>query len=152
MCPTECSHGQHISPLGVNGIELIKIMKAEMPKLPILVLSMYDEERYALRALRAGGLGISDQVRSFRMNSRALRKILEEFMSVRSSVNKCCAGPFRQAEESRDSLERRLSPRQLEVLELVWTGTGNEGNSIQAGDRTENHRNPSKTYWKEVRA
>src|SRR4030095_3997797 len=36
---------------GANGIELIKNIRAEFPKLPILVLSMHDESLYALRAL-----------------------------------------------------------------------------------------------------
>src|SRR6478752_10741634 len=39
---------------GANGIELIKNIRAEFPKLPILVLSMHDESLYAVRALRAG--------------------------------------------------------------------------------------------------
>src|SRR3954471_13516778 len=43
-----------ISLQGTNGIELIKLMRAEMPKLCILMLSMHDESLYALRALRAG--------------------------------------------------------------------------------------------------
>ena len=42
---------------GANGIELIKNVRAEFPKLPILVLSMHDESLYAVRALRAGADG-----------------------------------------------------------------------------------------------
>src|SRR5438045_8035688 len=42
---------------GANGIELIKNIRAEFSKLPILVLSMHDESLYALRALRAGAEG-----------------------------------------------------------------------------------------------
>src|SRR6266853_5421881 len=42
---------------GANGIELIKNVRAEFPKLPILVLSMHDESLYALHALRAGAEG-----------------------------------------------------------------------------------------------
>src|SRR2546430_4822116 len=42
---------------GANGIELIKNIRAEFPKLPILVLSMHDESLYGLRALRAGANG-----------------------------------------------------------------------------------------------
>jgi len=42
---------------GRNGIELIKLVKAEKPKLRILVLSMHSEEQYAVRALKAGASG-----------------------------------------------------------------------------------------------
>ena len=52
-------------------------MKAELPKLPISVLSMYDEERYALRALRAGASGYLTKSEALREVLRALRKILE---------------------------------------------------------------------------
>ena len=46
-----------ISMPGTNGIELLKSMRAEFPKMPMLVVSMHDESLYALRALRAGALG-----------------------------------------------------------------------------------------------
>lgn len=42
---------------GRSGIELIKQIKSEKPKLAILVLSMHKEEQYAVRALKAGALG-----------------------------------------------------------------------------------------------
>ncbi len=42
---------------GRSGIELIKLVKAERPKLRILVLSMYSEEQYAVRAVKAGASG-----------------------------------------------------------------------------------------------
>src|SRR4029077_14557840 len=42
---------------GAHGIELIKNIRAEFPKLPVLVLSMHDESLYALRAMRAGADG-----------------------------------------------------------------------------------------------
>ena len=42
---------------GANGIELIKNIRAEFHKLPVLILSMHDESLYALRALRAGAQG-----------------------------------------------------------------------------------------------
>src|SRR5205807_69092 len=42
---------------GANGIELIKNIRAEFSKLPVLILSMHDESLYALRALKAGAQG-----------------------------------------------------------------------------------------------
>jgi two-component system, NarL family, invasion response regulator UvrY len=42
---------------GRSGIELIKQIKSERPKLPILVLSMHKEEEYAVRSIRAGASG-----------------------------------------------------------------------------------------------
>jgi two-component system, NarL family, invasion response regulator UvrY len=42
---------------GRSGIELIRLVKAERPKLKVLVLSMHSEQEYAVRALRAGASG-----------------------------------------------------------------------------------------------
>lgn len=42
---------------GRSGIELIKQVKSEKPKLPILVLSMHKEDEYAVRSIRAGASG-----------------------------------------------------------------------------------------------
>ena len=42
---------------GRNGLELIKLVKAARPALPVLVLSMYGEEQFAVRAIRAGAHG-----------------------------------------------------------------------------------------------
>lgn len=46
-----------LSMPGRSGIELIKLIKSECPKLKVLVLSMHSEEQYAVRALRAGASG-----------------------------------------------------------------------------------------------
>lgn len=42
---------------GRSGLELVKLIKAERPRLPVLVFSAQPEELYALRAIRAGALG-----------------------------------------------------------------------------------------------
>ena len=46
-----------ISMPGKNGIEILKLVKKEFPKLPVLILSMYPEDQYAVRAIRAGASG-----------------------------------------------------------------------------------------------
>ena len=42
---------------GRSGVDLIRQMKDEAPKLPILILTMHEEEQYAVRAMRAGAHG-----------------------------------------------------------------------------------------------
>src|SRR5437879_233027 len=42
---------------GPGGLELTKSIRAEFPKLPVLVLSMHDEPTYAVRSIRAGANG-----------------------------------------------------------------------------------------------
>ena len=46
-----------ISMPGKNGLELIKLIRQDHPRLPILIFSMHQEEQYAIRALHAGASG-----------------------------------------------------------------------------------------------
>jgi two-component system, NarL family, invasion response regulator UvrY len=46
-----------ISMEGRSGLDLLESVRADFPKLPVLVLSMYPEEQYALTAIRAGANG-----------------------------------------------------------------------------------------------
>lgn len=60
---------------GRSGLELIKLMKAERPRLPILVFSMHQEEQYAIRAIRAGALGYLSKEGDSDMLLPAMRKV-----------------------------------------------------------------------------
>jgi DNA-binding NarL/FixJ family response regulator len=46
-----------ISMPGKNGLEVLKELKAVNPRIPVLILSIYPEEQYAIRALKAGASG-----------------------------------------------------------------------------------------------
>jgi DNA-binding NarL/FixJ family response regulator len=108
---------------GANGIELIKNIRAEFQKLPILVLSMHEESLYALRALRAGAEG-------YVMKHEAMANVIQaihEVFSGRPYLSPAMAAQVitkfatRQAEGETDAVER-LSDRELEILELIGKG------------------------------
>ena len=46
-----------ISMPGMNGIELLKHLRKNQPKLPVLILSAYPEDQYAVRLIKAGAAG-----------------------------------------------------------------------------------------------
>lgn len=46
-----------ISMPGINGIDLLKQLQKEKPKLPVLILSIYAEDQYAVRLIKAGAYG-----------------------------------------------------------------------------------------------
>jgi len=118
-----------VSLPGANGIELIKNIRAEFPKLPILVLSMHDESLYALRALRAGAQG-------YVMKQEALANVVQaihEVFSGRPYLSPAMAAQviinFAQTRsEGEADVIDRLSDRELEILELI--GKGNEVRQI----------------------
>src|SRR2546428_9030505 len=61
---------------GANGIELIKNIRAEFEKLPVLILSMHDESLYALRGLRAGAQGYVMKQEALENVINAIREVL----------------------------------------------------------------------------
>jgi two-component system invasion response regulator UvrY len=60
---------------GRSGLELIKQLKSERPRLPILVFSMHPEEQYAVRAIRAGAAGYLSKETDSDMLLPAIRKV-----------------------------------------------------------------------------
>jgi len=114
-----------ISLPGTNGIELIKLMKAEHPKLPLLMLSMHDESLYALRALKAGALGYVMKAEALTHVLDALRKVLkgEIYVSPRLS-ERLIFQAIQSTDGGSGSPVDRLSDRELEVLELLGRGFG----------------------------
>jgi DNA-binding NarL/FixJ family response regulator len=114
---------------GANGIELIKNIRAEFSKLPILVLSMHDESLYALRALRAGANGYVMKHEAMANVIQAIREVFNghPYLSPAMAAQVITKFAHRQAEGEVDAVER-LSDRELEVLELI--GKGNEVRQI----------------------
>lgn len=58
-----------------NGLEVLKQIKSERPKLPVLIYSMHTEDQYALRALKAGASGYLSKSSPPAQLLEAIRKI-----------------------------------------------------------------------------
>jgi DNA-binding NarL/FixJ family response regulator len=108
----------------MNGVELIKHVKGQFPKLPILVLSMYDENLYAERVLRAGARGyLMKQFGTARVRE-AIRDILNGKMHVSEKLNSKMMNTFTGRNPGGGSLQDLLSDREFEVFELIGHGSG----------------------------
>jgi DNA-binding NarL/FixJ family response regulator len=109
---------------GANGIELIKNIRAEFPKLPILVLSMHDESLYAVRALRAGAAGYVMKHEAMANVVQAIHEVFSgrPYLSPAMAAQVITKFAHGQVEGEPDPTER-LSDRELEVLELIGKGT-----------------------------
>jgi len=114
---------------GANGIELIKNIRAEFPKLPILVLSMYDESLYAVRALRAGADGYVMKHEAMANVVRAIQEVFNgrPYLSPAMAAQVITKFARKSSEDEPDAVDR-LSDRELEILELI--GKGNEVRQI----------------------
>jgi DNA-binding NarL/FixJ family response regulator len=108
---------------GANGIELIKNIRAEFPKLTILVLSMHDESLYAVRALRAGAQGYVMKHEAMANVIQAIQEVLSgrPYLSPAMAAQVITKFAYGHVEGEPDPTER-LSDRELEILELIGKG------------------------------
>jgi DNA-binding NarL/FixJ family response regulator len=112
-----------ISMPGTNGIELIKLMLAEQPRLIILTLSMHDESLYALRALRAGAKGYVMKQQAADNVLDALRKVLSGGIYVSPQFSeRLVFKAIHGSDSDLGSPVDTLSDRELEVLQLFGRG------------------------------
>jgi DNA-binding NarL/FixJ family response regulator len=112
-----------LSLRGTNGIELIKLMKAEEPDLPILVISMHNEAVFGLRALKAGALGYVMKAEAMNHVAEAISKVLQGKIYVSPAFGeKLIFKAVQSTEAGSGSPVDALSDRELEVLHLLGKG------------------------------
>jgi DNA-binding NarL/FixJ family response regulator len=106
-----------------NGLELIKDIRALLPELPLLVVSMHDEAVYAERVLRAGGRGYIMKQEGGKRLMLAIRQVLAGQIYVSQNMSAKILEIFsgRRAETA-TTLPELLSDRELEVFHLIGQG------------------------------
>ncbi|MBL9204796.1 MAG: response regulator transcription factor [Opitutaceae bacterium] len=106
-----------------SGIELLKNLKAVMPDLPVLIMSMHDESLYAERALRAGAKGYIMKHEASGRILTAVRQVLagELFLSDRMKEKMLHRLVKSRKEEVVFSIDT-LSDREMEVFQLIGNG------------------------------
>jgi two-component system, NarL family, invasion response regulator UvrY len=105
---------------GRNGIELIKQVKAEKPKLPILVLSMHQEHQYAVRAIRAGASGYLNKDSAAELLVSAIRKIVDGGVFISEAAAQLLARDTMRGPEAPP--HTLLSEREFEVFRMIVHG------------------------------
>jgi DNA-binding NarL/FixJ family response regulator len=112
-----------LSLRGTNGIELIKLMKAEEPDLPVLVISMHNEAVFGMRALKAGALGYVMKAEAMNHVAEAIFKVLQGKIYVSPEfAEKLIFKAVQSAEAGAGSPVDALSDRELEVLQQLGRG------------------------------
>jgi DNA-binding NarL/FixJ family response regulator len=103
-----------------NGLEFLKQIKNDHPNLPVLILSMYPEEQYALRAIKAGAAGYLNKESAPEELVQAIHKILDGGEYVSASLAEELIHYARHADNQ--PLHKTLSDREYEVLRLIASG------------------------------
>ncbi len=105
---------------GRDGLETLKELKHRCPKLPVLMLSMYPEEQYAVRALRSGASGYLTKESAAEELITAIRKISSGGKYVSTSLAEKLASKL---EEDTDRPPHELlSDREYQIMCMLASG------------------------------
>lgn len=110
-----------ISLRRVDGIELVRNLRAHYPQLPILVLSALDETIYSARMLALGVNGYIMKQASTEQVLASLRRVLEGNIYVSEAVSNSMLSGFAGGAAHLDPIER-LTNRELQILHLIGKG------------------------------
>tara|TARA_B100000795_G_scaffold64932_1_gene44000 strand:+ start:20934 stop:21566 length:633 start_codon:yes stop_codon:yes gene_type:complete len=121
----------------INGINALRSIKTEFPKMRVLIFSTHPEEIYALRSIKSGAAGYVPKTASTKTFLKAMRLISkggiflnEELTSTFTSRN--------VGESNAISRYKKLSSREIEVLNLLSSGKRNKdiANALDINEKT----------------
>ena len=105
---------------GGNGLEALKQIKHDRPQLPVLILSMYPEDQYAVRTIRAGAAGYLNKESAPEELVQAIRKVLHGGEYISASVADELVLHARNEDDQ--PIHKHLSDREYQVLCLIASG------------------------------
>lgn len=103
-----------------NGLDTLKQLKKEKPKLAVLMLSMHPEDTYALRAIKAGASGYLNKQSAPALLVTAIRQVANGRHYISAAVAEALAGTI--AEGSDRPAHTTLSDREYETMRLIASG------------------------------
>lgn len=109
-----------ISMPGKSGMEILKQIRAEGIKSPVLMLSMHPEDQYAIRVLKAGADGFLSKESATDELLSAVRKVISGRKYITDSVAEKLAGIL--GDKSEENIHETLSDREMQVLQLIASG------------------------------
>jgi len=105
---------------GKNGLDLLKDVAAEWPKLPVLVLSGHPEDQFAVRVLKAGAKGYMTKESAPEELAKAIRKILAGGRYVSPALAEKLASSVNR--DVTRSPHETLSDREYDVMSRIAAG------------------------------
>jgi two-component system invasion response regulator UvrY len=105
---------------GKSGLDVLKEIKQDQPKLPVLILSMHPEEQFAIRSMRAGASGYLTKECEGDELVHAIRKTLKGEKYVSASLSDILVGELDG--ESEKPCHEILSDREYQVMLMIASG------------------------------
>ncbi len=103
---------------GKSGLEILADMKSMKPKVPVLIISMYPEEQYAIRALKSGASGYLTKEMASDELPLAIQKVTSGGKYITPSIAERIFNGF----DSGGSKHQLLSNREFEVMMHISKG------------------------------
>lgn len=109
---------------GKSGLEALKDVKLFYPDLPVLILSMFSEDQYGIRAIKAGASGYLKKVSAPTELVTAIRKIVSGGKYINPSLAEKLAEKFGDADKT--PLHEKLSDREYQIMCNIALGKSAE--------------------------
>lgn len=103
-----------------NGIDTLKQLKKEFPRLPVLILSMHPEEQYAVRAIKSGAAGYLTKQSAPELLVTAIRQVAAGKRFISPSLAEQLANAL--ADDGDKLPHERISDREYQVLSRIAAG------------------------------
>lgn len=104
---------------GRGGIDILKLFKKDHPRIPVLILSMYPEDQYAVRALKAGAAGYVNKAFPPERMLLAVRTVLNGKKYISPEIAMVLADGLTQDDTP---AHEKLSDREFQTLQLIASG------------------------------
>jgi two-component system invasion response regulator UvrY len=105
-----------------DGLDVLKQLKAEFPKLPVLMLSTYPDRQYAVRSLKLGAAGYLNKSADAEQMTEAIRRVAGGRLFITPNVAEQLAGAVGGGTHDDTPLHERLSHREYQVFRLLAAG------------------------------
>jgi two-component system, NarL family, invasion response regulator UvrY len=109
-----------ISMPGMDGLDVLKQLKVELPQIPVIILTVHPEAQYALRVLKAGAAGYLTKESAPAELIQAIRKVHRGGKYISPTLAEKIA--FALGGESDKLPHETLSDREFQVLALIASG------------------------------
>ena len=106
-----------------DGLDILRQLKSEAPKLPVLMLSTYPDRQYAVRSLKLGAAGYLNKSADAEQMVHAIRRVARGGLFITPSVAELLAAALGAPGADGKPLQELLSHREYQVFRLLAAGS-----------------------------
>ncbi len=109
-----------LSMPGRDGLDILQELKRKKPELPVLILSIYPEDQYAVRILRAGASGYLTKDCQEDELIKAIQKVSQGGKYISTFLAEKLA--YELEDDRKEPSHERLSAREYQVMQMIASG------------------------------